>query len=382
MPHHAARVLVVDDVADNRDLLSRRLRRLGIGHVAEAADGEAALALLAADSFDLVLLDIMMPGLDGFGVLERLRSQGRLHELPVVVISALNEMEAVVRCIGLGAEDFLTKPFDPVLLRARVTAVLEKQALRFAMQKELARKRVELADARALQLALLPRPLRVGALHASAALVPAREVGGDLVDMLGLADGRLLLAIGDVSDKGAGAAFFMARAHSVLRSLATRPDADALFDDPARAMAAANDALARDNEACMFVCLWLAVVVPGSGELRYVRAGAVPPWLRRADGSLLRLAEDGGPALGLLEGAPYVSSAAQLSAGDALLAVTDGITEAAAEDGPLFGDAGVETWLAATRAPSLADLLAIARAHERGAEPADDVAAVLLEHAP
>ena len=98
----------------------------------------------------------MMPELDGFGVLERLKQSGRINDLPVVVISALNEIEPVVRCVELGAEDFIFKPFNPTLLRARVTASLEKKALRDRTRDELRRKQMELDEARTLQLALLP----------------------------------------------------------------------------------------------------------------------------------------------------------------------------------------------------------------------------------
>ena len=106
-------VLVVDDVPENRDLLVRRLKRLGINDVEQAANGIEALAAIERKNFDLVLLDIMMPELDGFGVLERLKQSGRINDLPVVVISALNEIEPVVRCVELGAEDFMFKPFNP-----------------------------------------------------------------------------------------------------------------------------------------------------------------------------------------------------------------------------------------------------------------------------
>jgi sigma-B regulation protein RsbU (phosphoserine phosphatase) len=94
-----AAVLVVDDVPENRDLLVRRLQRLGINEVEQAANGVEALAAIERRNFDLVLLDIMMPELDGFGVLERLKANGRVNDLPIVVISALSEIEPVVRCI-------------------------------------------------------------------------------------------------------------------------------------------------------------------------------------------------------------------------------------------------------------------------------------------
>ena len=112
----------------NRDLLSRRLTR--DGHCVTAANGESALALVEQEPFDLILLDLLMPGMSGYEVLERLKCDPRHSEIPVLIISALNEIESAVRCIEAGAEDYLSKPFDPVLLRARVNACLEKKRLR------------------------------------------------------------------------------------------------------------------------------------------------------------------------------------------------------------------------------------------------------------
>jgi class 3 adenylate cyclase len=125
-------ILVVDDDQGNRDLLARRLIREGF-LVQTVADGQAALEILGRDSsppIDLVLLDVMMPGIDGYEVLRRLKGDAMLRELPVLMISALDEVNSVVRCIELGAEDYLPKPFDPVLLRARIGACLEKKRLR------------------------------------------------------------------------------------------------------------------------------------------------------------------------------------------------------------------------------------------------------------
>jgi class 3 adenylate cyclase len=127
-----ATILVVDDDQGNRDLLARRLGRDGYA-VRTATDGKHALALLsdaAAPPVDLVLLDVMMPGMDGYEVLRRLKEPPVLREIPVLMISALDEVASVVRCIELGAEDYLPKPFDPVLLRARIGACLEKKRLR------------------------------------------------------------------------------------------------------------------------------------------------------------------------------------------------------------------------------------------------------------
>lgn len=122
-------VLVVDDNASNRDLLGRRLEREGYGWE-QAESGRLALERLARGGVDLVLLDLLMPDLDGYEVLRRMKADAGLRDVPVIVVSALDELASVVRCIEMGAEDYLPKPFDPVLLRARVGACLEKKRLR------------------------------------------------------------------------------------------------------------------------------------------------------------------------------------------------------------------------------------------------------------
>jgi class 3 adenylate cyclase/CheY-like chemotaxis protein len=122
-------ILVVDDNEINRDMLQRRLERQGFSAVC-AENGRRALALLHAEPFDLVLLDILMPEMNGYQVLESIKGDPSLRHLPVIMISALDELESVVRCIEIGAEDYLPKPFNPVLLRARIGASLEKKRLR------------------------------------------------------------------------------------------------------------------------------------------------------------------------------------------------------------------------------------------------------------
>ena len=125
-----AALLVVDDNEDNRYTLTQRLKRLGHANVTIAQNGREALALLRARPFDLVLLDIMMPELNGYQVLEQLKADEQLRHVPVIMISAVDEMESVIRCVELGAEDYLQKPFNPTLLRARIGACLEKKRLR------------------------------------------------------------------------------------------------------------------------------------------------------------------------------------------------------------------------------------------------------------
>ncbi|WP_342773172.1 ATP-binding SpoIIE family protein phosphatase [Pigmentiphaga humi] len=330
------------------------------------------------------MLDIMMPVMTGHEVLQCLNADGRIHTLPVIVISALSEVDDIAACIEAGAEDFLLKPFNRTLLRARVLSSLEKKFLRDQTRLELQRKQAELAEARTLQLALAPAAISIeaacGTVSIDLVLDPAREVGGDLVDHFLIGGDLLVAVLGDVSDKGAGAALMMARTCALLRGLGARPDAKALFTEPGQAMAALNAALARNNPSCMFVTMLLASLDLASGRLRYVRAGHVPPFLRYADGGIARLGEPGGVPPGVMEDARYTSHELTLAPGDQMLVITDGITEATSPDGRMFGDEGTAAWLSApSRQTSLVSgLVAEVRRHEAGAPPSDDVAALML----
>jgi adenylate cyclase len=130
-------VLIVDDEPFNRDLISQELEVLGVDTVS-AASGREAIEMIGERRCDAMLLDIMMPGMSGYDVLQWLRDDNRLADLPVIVISAVDDMESVVRCIEMGAEDYLIKPFDPVLLKARLHATLEKKQLRDKVKQQLA----------------------------------------------------------------------------------------------------------------------------------------------------------------------------------------------------------------------------------------------------
>ena len=158
MKHDQGNVLVVDDNQVNRDLLARRLKRQG--HlVTNAADGFQALEMMRSQPFDLVLLDIMMPQMNGYQVLETLKADSTLRHIPVIMISAVDDIDSVVRCIELGAEDYLSKPFNPVLLKARINACLEKKRLRDQEQAYLYRLAEEQKKSERLLLNILPEPI-------------------------------------------------------------------------------------------------------------------------------------------------------------------------------------------------------------------------------
>ena len=179
----ASRILVVDDNASNRDLLSRRLVREGYRVIA-AENGAEALALTTAEAFDLVLLDLMMPGMSGFEVLCRLKADAATRHVPVIMISALDELDSTVRCIEAGAEDYLPKPFNPVLLRARIGACLEKKRLLDEVHAEKER-------SEALLLNILPRTIvermRRGETVIADRIAEATILFADLVDFTSLA---------------------------------------------------------------------------------------------------------------------------------------------------------------------------------------------------
>src|SRR5687767_538961 len=147
-------ILAVDDTPTNISLLAGLLGEQY--KVRAATNGAKALELAAANPPDLILLDIMMPGLSGYDVLERLQADNRLRDIPVIMISAVDEIESVIRCIELGAEDYLTKPFDPTLLRTRVNASLEKKRLRDDIRRALERIQDDLRQAKEIQLSMVP----------------------------------------------------------------------------------------------------------------------------------------------------------------------------------------------------------------------------------
>jgi len=142
-------LLIVDDNDNNRSLLERQLRRLGYTNLLMAQDGEEALQAIASHGPDLVLLDIQMPRMDGYEVLAAIKERGWL--VPTIAISALDEIGSIVRCIELGAEDYLTKPFEKVLLKARVQSCLEKKRLRDREVHYL--RELEAANRRLLEMA-------------------------------------------------------------------------------------------------------------------------------------------------------------------------------------------------------------------------------------
>ncbi len=158
MDGFAGRILVVDDIENNRDLLTLRLELQG-HTVLMAEDGKQALQQVKSHEFDLIMLDIMMPEMDGFEVLERLKKDASYRHIPVIMISALDDLKSIVKCIEMGAEDYVHKPFNGTLLKARVTACLEKKRWRDTERKYLKQLRIEQEKSERLLLNVLPKPI-------------------------------------------------------------------------------------------------------------------------------------------------------------------------------------------------------------------------------
>jgi serine phosphatase RsbU (regulator of sigma subunit) len=333
----AMRILVVDDLEMNRDLLARRVSRLGHeSHM--ASDGIAALEMMRREPWDLVLLDITMPGMDGYETLRRIKEDPAIADTPVVMVSAIDQIDSVVRCLELGADDYLVKPFNPVILQARIESSLAKKRLADHRRAQLDSLSREMAIGRRIQRGFLPEALPSPAgWELAACCVPARQVSGDFYDAFELPSGALALVLADVCDKGVGAALYMALFRTLVRAMATHGSADeAPSATLQRTVTFINDYIAgvhgREN---MFSTLFFAVVQTGSGQVHYLNAGHESPVL--IGGAGLSRLEPTGPAVGLAEGHRWEIGTAMLDAGGVLLVYSDGVTEAMGASGA-FGE--------------------------------------------
>ena len=174
MAERRARILIVDDVEDNVYTLERRLKQFANSENVAARNGREALERLRQGPFDLVLLDMQMPELDGMAVLEQMKADMALRHVPVIMVSALDDLETVLRCIKLGAEDYVQKPFNADLLRARVEAALERKRLRDQEAGFVAQLQAEKARVNDLLHSVLPKSV-VSELRANARFVPRRH---------------------------------------------------------------------------------------------------------------------------------------------------------------------------------------------------------------
>ncbi len=334
------RILVVDDNEMNRDILVRHLERQG-HQVTWAENGTKALKILSEETYDLVLLDILMPGLNGFQVLEKLKNDPHLREIPVIMISALDETDSVVHCISLGAEDYLPKSFDPILLKARISACLSKKHYRDQEQKyirallesqqQLER---ELGEAADYVKELLPKPVTEGPFRADWIFQPSAKLGGDCFDYHWVENGKLALFLLDVSGHGIGAALLSISVMNVLRSQGL-PHTD--FLDPAAVLGALNHTFQMENQNNLYFTIWYGVYDTATSQLRYASAGAPPGLLisRDAGSEAVELTTTD-MIIGVDETYDYENKVATIAPGSRLYLFSDGVYEIRKSSGKML----------------------------------------------
>ena len=336
-------LLIVDDDESNRDMLSRRLRR--DGHTVQTAgNGVEALHLMRASPFDLVLLDLIMSGLDGYQVLGKMKSDPALSNIPVIMLSALDQEAGIARCIELGAEDYIAKPFSPVFLRARIGACLEKKRLRdkeretyAALQRSQKHLAGELAKAAEYVRSLLPAAL-TGDIQTEWCFQPSDELGGDGFGYHWIDPEHFAIYILDVCGHGVGAALLSV---SVLNTLRAQALAGVDFRYPADVLTALNRTFQMERQNQFYFTAWYGVYHRAHRELVFSSGGHPPALVLGGSGSgapsLVEL-QTMAPAIGCFEEAQFRSAVHRVEPGSRLLVLSDGVYE-------IFGpDERVGTW--------------------------------------
>jgi len=329
-------ILVVDDTPANRETLCRRLHRQG--HTTrEAADGVEALTVLRKEAFDLVLLDVVMPKLDGYNALREMKADPALREIPVIMISALDELGSVVRCIEAGAEDYLAKPFEPTLLKARIGASLEKKRLRDQEREHLrtietTQKRLagELEEAGNYVRSILPPPVSEGPIRVDWRFLPSHELGGDSFGYHWLDEEHFAFYLLDVCGHGVGAALLSVAAINVLRSGSLGAD----FRDPASVLSLLNETFPMERHNNMYFTLWYGVYHRPTRTLRH-SSGGHPPAFLLAQGEPMRQLRCPGLVIGVMPDMHYESDTCTIPPGARLYVMSDGTYEIRTPEGVL-----------------------------------------------
>jgi serine phosphatase RsbU (regulator of sigma subunit) len=396
------KILIVDDEPFNIDYLEQELEDLNYD-TASAADGEAALAQVAAVAPDLILLDIMMPVMDGFTVLTQLKANPTWRNIPVVIISAMSDIASVVKGIELGAEDYLPKPFNPILLRARVSACLEKKRLRDNEQLYLKGLERELEIGRQIQAGFLPDSLpKLPGWEIAAYFQAAREVAGDFYDVFPLVQGKKIgLVLGDVCGKGVGAALFMTLFRSLIRASVNQDYFTGRLPAPAAAgspqtsddyitilhktITLTNNYVARTHaRASMFASLFLGLLDPVNGSLIYLNGGHEAPLILGPAGIKGAL-DPTDPVIGIFPDIDFQIKEAQLEPGDTLYIFSDGVTDAQNSLGEMFMRERLQSLLEqpVSSAADLVDGLKInLHNHVAGANQYDDITMLAVRRVP
>jgi len=374
-----SRVLIVDDAKENIDILVEALRdeyKLSV-----ALDGDTALRSVEKSPPDLVLLDIMMPGVDGYEVCRRLRSREATREVPVMFLSSLENVKDKAHGFEVGGNDYLTKPFEVLEIKARARSLLRAKAYADAVREAMAR---DLRVAREIQMGILPADLdavtKGSGLDVQAVIEPARTVGGDLYEVLRAADGRIVVALGDVSGKGVSAALFMAVAMTVLRTLARQ------IPEPDEILRRLNDELLEQNPRGMFVTLQCLVF-----DLKHQRVSCASAGHHQlvvlSTGQMPQLAfhSSGRPA-GLLPVNSVTCETRALTPGDTFVLFSDGVSEAMDLVEDFYGEERLLATLGTNPGANAADIvtnvLTDLRAFTAGAKQSDDITVLAVRYAP
>lgn len=371
------RVLIVDDVKANVDVLVKALSndyKLSV-----ALGGEQALEAVRRSPPDLVLLDIVMPDVDGYEICRRLRATEATRELPIMFLSSLEDVKDKTRGFEVGGNDYLTKPFEILEVKARVRSLLKAKAYADAVKAAAER---DLRIAREIQMGLLPADIgsqvKDTGLDVHAVLEPARQVGGDLFEVLRLAPDRVLVAVGDVSGKGIPAALFMAVVMTLLRSLARQGHP---LETILRQL---NDELLEQNPRGMFVTLQCLLFDLASRRVTCASAGHHAA-VRMTTGQPPEMTfTSSGAVLGLLPAGEIPSESCELQRGDSFVLFTDGVSEAFNADEELFGDERLLGYLKGSDGRSARDVatgvLDAVRRHAGSAPQSDDITVVTIRY--
>jgi sigma-B regulation protein RsbU (phosphoserine phosphatase) len=384
-PQQAA-VLVVDDSRTMRLALIRALNNLGFHNISEATNGRQAMEMILQQPFDLMLLDMEMPEMNGMEVLLEIRNNPKLGGLPVIVISGAEQVDSAVKCIEAGAEDYLPKPFNPTLLRARVTTSLEKKRLRdldrvrliqLQTDKELLeqmqqRLNEELAEAANYVCSIFPPPME-SPLRIDWKYQPSTELGGDAFGYHWIDPEHLAVYLLDVCGHGVGASLLSVTAINVIRSGAL-PNTD--FRDPGAVISGLNNAFQMEKQNNMYFTLWYGVYHAPSRTLRHASGGHPPALLLQPSGA--------GPApsqrlrapgliVGAMEGVAYEAHSCLIPPGAMLLVLCDGCYEIKDENGNVMEFDAFESFMQQhVAAPDALDRLHAWVRARHGEGPLDD----------
>lgn len=319
-------LLIVDDKPANLRLLTAMLVEQGY-KVRSAINGPLALTATQAAPPDMILLDINMPDMNGYEVCERLKADESTHDIPIIFISALDEIQDKIKAFTVGGVDYITKPFQLEEVLARVETHLALRKLQKQLQDANRRFEQELALAGEIQASFLPSELpEIPGWQLTATLMPARETSGDFFDLIPLPEGRLGLVVADVTDKGTGAALYMALSRTLVRTYAVEYNMQ-----PELAFKVAHRRILEDTKTNQFVTVFYGILDPGTGALTYANAGHNPPFLFSSNGDdRVKELDNTGPPLGLrmFKDVTWEQQTVQLAPGDLLVIYSDGITEA------------------------------------------------------